>query len=105
IGLVPPDDPRSVRKFSEGTLMRYLPLTDDDRRAMLDTIGVASVDDLFRDVPASARQPEFDLPLHAGESEVERTLSKLAGANTSAGECAFFCGAGAYRHHIPASVD
>jgi len=85
--------------------MRYLPLTDDDRRAMLDTIGVASVDDLFRDVPASARQPEFDLPLHAGESEVERTLSKLAGANTSAGECAFFCGAGAYRHHIPASVD
>jgi glycine dehydrogenase subunit 1 len=85
--------------------MRYLPLTDDDRRAMLDRIGVASIEELFRDVPASARQPEFDLPLHAGESEVERTLSKLAGANTSAGESAFFCGAGAYRHHIPASVD
>ena len=85
--------------------MRYLPLTDDDRRAMLDRIGVASVDDLFRDVPESARGPEFDLPLHAGEIEVERTLGKFARGNRSAGECAFFCGAGAYRHHIPASVD
>ena len=85
--------------------MRYLPLTDDDRRAMLDRIGVASVDDLFRDVPASAREARFDLPLHAGESEVESALSRFARANTNAGECAFFCGAGAYRHHIPASVD
>jgi glycine dehydrogenase subunit 1 len=85
--------------------MRYLPLTDDDRRAMLDRIGVASIDELFRDVPASAREPGFDLPMHAGESEVERSLSKFARANKSAGECAFFCGAGAYRHHIPASVD
>ena len=47
--------------------MRYLPLTDDDRRAMLDRIGVASIEDLFRDVPASAREARFDLPLHAGE--------------------------------------
>jgi glycine dehydrogenase subunit 1 len=85
--------------------MRYLPLTDDDRRAMLEGIGAASVEDLFRDAPASARNPIFDLPLHAGESEVERSLSQFARGNISAGECAFFCGAGAYRHHIPASVD
>ena len=85
--------------------MRYLPLTDEDRRAMLDRIGVASIDALFRDVPASARDPQFDLPLHAGESEVERALTRFARDNRSAGECAFFCGAGAYRHHIPASVD
>ena len=85
--------------------MRYLPLTDDDRRAMLAGIGAGSIEDLFRDVPASAREPGFDLPLHAGESEVERTLAQFARSNTSAGECAFFCGAGAYRHHIPASVD
>ncbi len=85
--------------------MRYLPLNDDDRRAMLERIGVSSIDDLFRDVPASAREPQFDLPLHAGESEVERMLSRFALANTGAGECAFFCGAGAYRHHVPASVD
>ena len=85
--------------------MRYLPLTDEDRRAMLEKIGVAGIADLFRDVPAAARDPQFRLPTHAGESEVERTLFRFAVQNTSAGECAFFCGAGAYRHHIPASVD
>ena len=53
----------------------------------------------------TARDPEFNLPDYAGESEVERVLSRFAVQNTSAGECAFFCGAGAYRHHVPASVD
>ena len=85
--------------------MRYLPLTDDDRRAMLTSIGVTSVDSLFADVPATARDPQFDLPPHAGEAEVERILSRFAARNMGAGECAMFCGAGAYRHHVPASVD
>src|SRR6201998_525888 len=85
--------------------MRYLPLTDEDRRAMLDRIGVSDITELFTDVPAAARDPQFDLPAHASESEVERILSRFAMQNTSAGECAFFCGAGAYRHHVPASVD
>ena len=85
--------------------MRYLPLTDEDRRAMLARIGVSSINDLFGDVPDSARDPEFDLPLHAGEADVERALARFAARNTGAAECAVFCGAGAYRHHIPASVD
>ena len=85
--------------------MRYLPLTADDRREMLAKIGVSSVDELFRDVPESARQPRFALPLHAGEMEVERALARLAAQNTAAGSGPFFCGAGAYRHHVPASVD
>jgi glycine dehydrogenase subunit 1 len=85
--------------------MRYLPLTDDDRRAMLAKIGVAHIDDLFRDVPKAARQAQFDLPPHAGEMEVERLLAGLASANVAAGSGPFFCGAGAYRHHVPASVD
>src|SRR6201998_1809415 len=85
--------------------MRYLPLTDEDRRAMLDRIGVSDITELFTDVPAAARDPQFDLPAHASESEVERILSRFAMQNTSAGECAFFCGAGAYRHHVPAAVD
>lgn len=85
--------------------MRYLPLTDEDRRLMLGGIGASSIDELFVDVPVSARDPHFDLPLHAGEAEVERILSRFAAQNTSAGDCAFFCGAGAYRHHIPALVD
>src|SRR5215467_5294027 len=85
--------------------MRYLPLTADDRKAMLTRIGVASVDELFRDVPSSARAASFALPDHAGEIEVERTLSQFALQNVAAGSEPFFCGAGAYRHHVPASVD
>jgi glycine dehydrogenase subunit 1 len=86
--------------------MRYLPLTPADRAAMLGVIGAAAIDDLFVDVPKPARREAlFDLPLHAGELEVERELSRLAGLNRPAGAGPFFCGAGAYRHHVPASVD
>lgn len=86
--------------------MRYLPLTPADRAEMLATIGVATIDDLFVDVPQAARRRDlFDLPLHAGELEVERELSALAAMNRPAGAGPFFCGAGAYRHHVPATVD
>jgi len=86
--------------------MRYLPLTPDDRTAMLSAIGVASIDDLFVDVPDAARREGFvDLPRVAGELEVERALSKMAARNASAGSVPFFCGAGAYKHHVPATVD
>ena len=87
--------------------MRYLPLTDNDRGAMLGAIGVDSIDDLFVDVPAEARLdgPIRDLPLHASEMAVERHFSHLARKNMAAGHHPFFLGAGAYKHHIPASVD
>jgi glycine dehydrogenase subunit 1 len=87
--------------------MRYLPLSDTDRTAMLDTIGVGSVDELFRDVPEEARLdgPIRDLPLHASEMAVERHLTALARKNLPAGDAPFFLGCGAYKHHIPASVD
>ena len=86
--------------------MRYLPLTDADRREMLAVIGAGSVDELFADVPASARLPgPVDLPPHAGELEVTRELGALARRNRNGAESPFFCGAGAYRHHVPASVD
>jgi glycine dehydrogenase subunit 1 len=86
--------------------MRYLPLTADDREAMLAAIGVKSIDDLFVDVPEAARREGFvDLPRVAGELEVERALSKMAARNVSAGSAPFFCGAGAYKHHVPATVD
>ena len=86
--------------------MRYLPLTPHDRADMLRTIGAGSIDDLFVDVPASARLPgPVDLPRHAGELEVERELMDLASRNRTAGAGPFFCGAGAYRHHVPSSVD
>lgn len=86
--------------------MRYLPLTPADRADMLSVIGVKSIDDLFVDVPGLAQKHElFDLPCHAGEMEVERELAALAAMNRSAGAGPFFCGAGAYKHHIPATVD
>lgn len=91
--------------------MRYLPLTDNDRRDMLGVIGatipgVATVDDLFRDVPEAARLNGFvDLPRRKGELEVERLLTSLAARNMVAGEVPFFVGGGAYRHHVPAIVD
>jgi glycine cleavage system P protein (glycine dehydrogenase) subunit 1 len=86
--------------------MRYLPLTPDDRVQMLGVIGAPDIDALFADVPQAARNRAlFDLPLHAGELEVERELAALAAMNRPAGAGPFFCGAGAYRHHVPASVD
>jgi len=86
--------------------MRYLPLTDADRSSMLAVIGAKTIDDLFVDVPAAARLSGLvDLPRHAGELAVERELGALAAMNRTAGAGSFFCGAGAYRHHVPASVD
>ena len=87
--------------------MRYLPLQPDDRAAMLATVGAASIDDLFADVPETARLtgPIEGLPMHAPEMAVERQLTALSRRNMAAGDRPFFLGAGAYRHHIPASVD
>ncbi|MBD8678105.1 aminomethyl-transferring glycine dehydrogenase subunit GcvPA [Sphingomonas sp. CFBP 13720] len=87
--------------------MRYLPLTPTDRSAMLATIGADTIDDLFVDVPESARLdgPVAGLPNHASELSVERHLSALAAKNVAAGSVPFFLGCGAYRHHVPASVD
>ena len=86
--------------------MRYLPLSPTDRSAMLGVIGAATIDDLFVDVPHAARRDQpVDLPFHQGELEVERALSAMAGRNRTAGQGPFFCGAGAYRHHVPATVD
>lgn len=87
--------------------MRYLPLTPADRADMLAAIGADSIEALFVDVPAEARLagPIAGLPLHASEMAVERHMTALAARNLSAGAAPFFLGAGAYRHHIPASVD
>lgn len=87
--------------------MRYLPLTKDDRAQMLAKIGARDIDALFCDVPkkAVAGRDRFDLPETQGELEVERAMSRMATKNVAAGSVPFFCGAGAYRHHVPASVD
>ena len=86
--------------------MRYLPHSAADRQSMLAQIGVRGIDDLFADIPEAVRQQDLpDLPRTASEIEVERQLSRMAAQNVAAGSVPFFVGAGAYRHHVPASVD
>lgn len=87
--------------------MRYLPLTDNDRSQMLSKIGACSVDELFADVPEDARLdgPIPGLPHHASEMAVEKHMRRLSKKNLAAADAPFFLGAGAYRHHIPSTVD
>ncbi|MGV6819323.1 MAG: aminomethyl-transferring glycine dehydrogenase subunit GcvPA [Parvularcula sp.] len=85
--------------------MRYLPLNDHDRAAMRDRVGVSDIDDLFDDVPRDALNPALELPDHQSELAVERHLGALAAKNHAAGDGPFFAGCGAYKHHVPATVD
>ena len=86
--------------------MRYLPLTDSDRAAMLAAVGVRHIDDLYRDAPPAAlRRAPPDLPGHASEIAVARAIERMAAENLPAGAAPCFLGAGAYRHHVPAAVD
>ncbi len=87
--------------------MRYLPLTDADRSAMLQKIGASDIDALFADVPETARLdgPIEGLPMHASEMAVEKHMRRLSKKNLAAADAAFFLGAGAYKHHVPATVD
>src|SRR3954464_4795213 len=85
--------------------MRYLPLSESNRREMLGAIGVSSVDDLFRDVPKAALGGKFALPTTKSEIEVERALGAMAAKNLDCGKAPAFLGAGNYRHHTPASLD
>ncbi|HEY8382972.1 MAG TPA: aminomethyl-transferring glycine dehydrogenase subunit GcvPA [Microvirga sp.] len=86
--------------------MRYLPLSDTDRSEMLARVGVRHVDELFADVPQNVLLKEpMDLPRRKGELEVERVLARMANKNVAASSVPFFVGAGAYKHHVPATVD
>jgi glycine dehydrogenase subunit 1 len=86
--------------------MRYLPLDTAERETMLMRIGVPDVEALFADIPAEKRIGGLlDLPPGLSEMAVERKLAAMAGRSLPAGSAAFFLGAGAYRRHIPASVD
>lgn len=86
--------------------MRYLPLSDTDREDMLARIGVPDIDALFSDVPAGKLlKAPLDLPRAKGELEVERIMGRMAARNVAASAAPFFVGAGAYKHHVPATVD
>jgi glycine dehydrogenase subunit 1 len=83
----------------------YIPHTDADRAAMLRTVGVEKLEDLFKDVPAQNRFPSLNLPPAFTEMEVSAELQEIAQANESVHELMCFLGAGAYNHYVPAAVD
>src|SRR4051812_27908183 len=84
--------------------MSYLSLTDADREAMLAAVGVATIDELFRDIPAGVRYGrELAIAPALTEAELQRHLEELASKNVVDEIC--FLGAGIYDHHVPAVVD
>ncbi len=86
--------------------MRYLPLDAIEREVMLTRIGVPDIDALFADIPADKRiDGLLDMPSAMSEIAVERKLSAMANRSIAAGSVPFFVGAGAYKRHIPATVD
>lgn len=88
---------------------RYLPVTEEDRKEMLETIGVKSVDELFEDIPASVRDSVKEafkqLPEALTESELKKYAAEIAAKNVNADDYAYFLGAGTYDHFIPAVVN
>ena len=86
--------------------MTYIPISPKERDAMLETIGVKSLDDLFEDVPAKHRFPILNLPPALTEMEALLQLSEVANANDNVrNDLISFLGAGMYHHYIPSVVD
>jgi glycine dehydrogenase subunit 1 len=86
--------------------MRYLPHSEAERSEMLAAIGADTIDALFSAVPAKALKAfDLGLPAHQPEFLVEAHMRALAAKNHTGSDGPFFIGAGAYRHHVPATVD
>jgi glycine dehydrogenase subunit 1 len=85
---------------------RYLPDTEQDKKEMLDFLGISSIDQLFEDIPANLRlKGELDLPAADSEPVLLKKMHKLAGKNKNADQYPTFLGAGTYDHYIPSVVD
>ncbi len=85
--------------------MNYSPHTQKDKKAMLDTIGVSSVEELLTAIPQPLRLKELDLPEGMSELELTRLVSEKAAKNWSTKKLTSFLGAGAYEHYIPQVVE
>ena len=86
--------------------MRYIPVTCEQREAMLRAVGVSTIDELFSVIPEALRlEGELDVPEGLSEIELDALLRSMAGANEGASELVTFLGAGCYDHYIPSVVD
>lgn len=86
------------------TRSTFIPNTDEDRSAMLLTIGIESFDELIADIPEAYRYPGLEMRPAASEMDLAREIGELASRNAVPGEYACFLGGGAYRHYIPAAA-
>ena len=85
--------------------MRYIPHTAEDVEAMLDRIGVDSIDALFACVPEKYRLTRaLEVPAAASEQTLLAELGALAARNTSSESHPSFLGAGFYAHFIPSEL-
>ncbi|WP_342043150.1 aminomethyl-transferring glycine dehydrogenase subunit GcvPA [Bacillus sp. OTU2372] len=85
---------------------RYLPMTEQDRTAMLETIGVSSIDELFSDIPEKVRfNGEYKIKEAKSETSLMKELFKLADKNADLKRNVSFLGAGVYDHYMPVIVD
>jgi glycine dehydrogenase subunit 1 len=82
----------------------YVPTTAQERREMLDAIGAAGIDDLFRDLPERLYKPRLNVPEGLSELEAWRRLRELSELNLDLDRHPSFLGAGAYRHFVPAVI-
>ena len=82
----------------------YIPNTEEEQAAMLATLGVSSIDDLFLDIPQQHRNPPLNLPDPLSELEIQQELAGLAAKNRPLNAGPSFLGAGSYNHFIPAVV-
>ncbi|PKM70821.1 MAG: glycine dehydrogenase, partial [Firmicutes bacterium HGW-Firmicutes-18] len=84
---------------------RYIPLTQEDQKYMLEKIGVKSIDDLFSDIPESLKfNRKLDINQSYSEMEVRKIMKKLSDRNDNLDDYASFLGAGSYDHYIPSVV-
>jgi len=85
---------------------RYLPMTEQDQKEMLDTIGVSSIDELFSDIPEKVRfKGQYNIKPAKSESSLLKELSAMAAKNADNKAYASFLGAGVYDHYKPIIVD
>lgn len=85
--------------------MAYIPHTDEDRRVMLDAVGVERIEDLYQSIPEDVRFPDLELPPPVSELELMEELQAYSEANVESVHFSYFLGAGAYNHFIPSVVD
>ncbi|HTL47929.1 MAG TPA: aminomethyl-transferring glycine dehydrogenase subunit GcvPA [Verrucomicrobiae bacterium] len=94
----------TLDKAQRSENMHYLPLTEEDKRKMLEEIGVSSFEDLLKGIPAALRDPELRIGEALSEFDIQNLMKTLGKKNKSAADVLSFLGGGSYEHFIPTAV-